>query len=460
MAYTYLAGEIKKRPGVYQRTSKRGNDNTISALNGVVAFAMAGSWGPVDKVTTHDSTKSIRETYGTGASVEAACNILAGGASKVFIKRLAGTGGTAGTADVGTAVTLNSKYPGKRTLVVNVKEKANDATKKQAVIQEGTVILETLEFAVSDSDETEAFMAAVASSAYITATKKAAGIITAGEYTLTGTDATVTAANYADAYNALEPYHYNVLCTDSADADVFATLCAYEKESYHNGKLIMVVGGEAPTTDNLEARLKAAAACNSERVVYFGGSWLDASGAEVKGAAANAYVAGAIASTPANKSIVHLVIQGATDVPEKLTNAQYVEAIENGLLLVSVGYDGQVWFDSGINSLITPGEDQDEGWKKIRRVKTRYELMDRIDRTLATKVGKINCDADGVAYIIQSALGVIKEMVAEKKLYSGNFYEDPENPHGGDSAWFIIEADDIDSLEKIYLHYQFRYSAN
>jgi hypothetical protein len=86
--------------------------------------------------------------------------------------------------------------------------------------------------------------------------------------------------------------------------------------------------------------------------------------------------------------------------------------------------------------------------------------MDRIDRTLAPKIGTINCDTDGIAYVIQCATGVIKEMIAEKKLSAGTFYEDPENPHAGDSAWFIIECDDIDSLEKIYLHYQFRYNAN
>ena len=52
-------------------------------------------------------------------------------------------------------------------------------------------------------------------------------------------------------------------------------------------------------------------------------------------------------------------------------------------------------------------------------------------------------------------------MVAEGKLLAGAvFCEDPANPHAGDSAWFIIQVDDIDSLEKIYMHYQFRYSQN
>lgn len=462
MAYSYLAGEKKVRPGVYQRTSQRGTSSTAGALNGIVAFAMSAAWGPVDKVTKHETAKSVRETYGAGVSVEAACAILEAGATTVYIKRLKGangSAGTVGTAEIDGTVTVAAKYPSDREINVTVKEKAGDTTKKQIVVKEGTAILETIEFAVHETDETGAFMEAVSKSAYITATLINAGLIAAGDYTVKGVNPTVTAADYADAYYALEPFNYNVLVTDSVTADVFATLCAYAKESYDNGKLIMAVGG-AETTLPLETRLENAAACNSERIVYFGGSWLDADGKEVKGVKAIAYVAGVIAATPANKGIVHTTITGATDVPEKLTNAQYIEAIKHGLLLVSAGPDGQVWFDSAINTLINPTEEQDEGWKKIRRVKTRYELMDRIDRTLAPKIGNINCDTDGIAYVIQCAMGVIKEMIAEKKLSAGAFYEDPENPHAGDSAWFIIECDDIDSLEKIYLHYQFRYSAN
>lgn len=459
MAYTYTAGETKLRPGVYQRISKRVSASVIGAINGVVAFAMKANWGPSDKVTAHETAKSIRETYGTGESVEAACAIFEAGASVVLIKRLEGANGTTGTADIGTAVSLTAKYPSSRAFVITVKAKASDATKKQIVVTEGTTVLETLEFAVDSTDETTAFLEAVKNSAYFNATKKAEGVITEGSYDLVGTDPTVTAEDYAEAYYALEPFNYNVLCTDSIEEDVFATLYAYEEESFENGKMNMIVVGADPSTD-FATRMKNAAACNSERIVYFGSSWEDAEGNEVKGAKAIAYVAGAIAATPANQSIVHLQVAGATDVPEKLTNAQYTEAIKNGLLLLSAGPDGQVWFDSGINTLINPADNQDEGWKKIRRVKTRYELMDRIDRTLAPKVGRINCDTDGIAYIIQCGTGVIKEMIAEKKLSAGAFYEDPEMPHRGDSAWFIIECDDIDSLEKIYLHYQFRYSAN
>ena len=51
-------------------------------------------------------------------------------------------------------------------------------------------------------------------------------------------------------------------------------------------------------------------------------------------------------------------------------------------------------------------------------------------------------------------------MIGEKKLLSGNCMEDPSNPAAGDSAWFIIAVDDIDSIERAYLTFRFRFSAD
>jgi hypothetical protein len=126
-----------------------------------------------------------------------------------------------------------------------------------------------------------------------------------------------------------------------------------------------------------------------------------------------------------------------------------------------MGPDGSIWYDSGITTLITPDDaTQDNGWKKIRRVKVRFELIERLDRVLAPKVGKISADSDGVSDIIQSGQRVLDIMANnEGKLQAGaTFLEDRNMPYTTDSAWFVIEADDVDSLEKIYLEYQFRYS--
>ena len=50
---------------------------------------------------------------------------------------------------------------------------------------------------------------------------------------------------------------------------------------------------------------------------------------------------------------------------------------------------------------------------------------------------------------------------AFKFVNEGGYIEvDKNNLPEGDSAWFNIYADDIDSLEKLYFVYKFRYSPN
>ena len=129
------------------------------------------------------------------------------------------------------------------------------------------------------------------------------------------------------------------------------------------------------------------------------------------------------------------------------------------MLTFSVSSSGGVWIEQGINSLITLSANNDAGWKKIKRVKVRFELMQRVSDTLEPLIGNINNDPDGRANVIQVANGVCERMVAENKLLAGaNFVLDPENPPTGDSAWFCLFGDDIDSLEKIYNTFMFRFA--
>ena len=51
------------------------------------------------------------------------------------------------------------------------------------------------------------------------------------------------------------------------------------------------------------------------------------------------------------------------------------------------------------------------------------------------------------------------EAVAERKLLAGAHVEnDSDNKPEGDSAWFVVYADDIDALEKMYYTFKFRFA--
>lgn len=468
MAVFFNEGETKVRPGVYQRHTNIGFNAVISSQDGYCAIPIQASWGPLGKVVrnivANDLTKNYGSgTYGAGYTVPAASAMFDGGASVVYTYRL-GTGGKQASKEL-DGLTVTAKYPGTMAISVAVQEKLGDKTTKKFQVYAGTTLVEEFPFAADGKAEGENLVAAAANSKYVIVTGSATTVevlAVASGALEGGENPTVTNEDYSKAFAAFEPYYYNTIALDVDDPDMTLSLMlqAYLANAYKLGKLGMAVVGDKATVD-FETRCAHAKAFNDCKVVYLGGGWM--SGTESKdGVMAICYTAGVIASTPSNQGIVHTVINGATELcGETLTFAQYEDAIAAGMLLPAMSNDGSIWYDSGINTLITPDEGtQDLGWKKIRRVKVRFELMDRLDRTLAPKVGRVSAGTDGIADIVQAGQRVLDAMANnEGKLKRGaQFIEDKANPASGDSAWFIIQADDIDSLEKIYLQYQFRYS--
>lgn len=469
MAIHYKEGEKKVRPYLYQRQSNIGFSTPSAAQDGICAIAIKASWGPLGKVVKNTMSSDLDKNYGTGDysaafTVPAAAEMFNGGAAVVYTYRM-GTGGKQATLSADGLI-ITAKYPGTMAISVAVQEKLGDNTKKQFMVYAGTKLVEEYEFAADGKNEGANLIAEVKESKYIVITGTAASVavlpVASGALT-GGENPTVATEDYSAAWAALETYYYNCIALD-VDDDESLTLSQMLHEYLVNanplGKLGMAVVGEKSTVD-FEKRCKNAAAFNDCTVVYLGGGWKSGK-TNMDGALAICHTAGVIATTPSNQGIVHAAISNATELCESITHAQYVEAIKCGMLLVSQSPDGVIWYDSGINTLITPEvTTQDAGWKKIRRTKTRFEMFDRLNRELMPKVGRVSADKDGVADIIQAGQRVLDAMVNERKLNTGAaFFEDPENPYDADSAWFIVQSDDIDSLEKIYEHFQFRYSQN
>lgn len=494
MAVFYNTGEQKIRPGVYQRYVNLDFQPPKGAQDGICAIPVQANWGPLGTVVKNTSPLQLTETYGSGTygsgyTVPAAAAMFDGGAETVYTCRL-GTGGAQATKTiqytapsggeglVSGTVTITAKYPGTMPISVAVQSKIGYSTMKQFLVYAGTTQVEAFEFASNDSTDPESITVtttegtnlvnAASGSNYVTVTASSTAptIVpiteaTAGALT-GGANPTVTNASYSAAFQAMEPYYYNCIAldvNDDSNMTLSQMLQEYLDNAYQYGKLGMAVVGEQ-TTVAWETRLQHATMFNDEKVVYLGGGYM-AGTTNKDGVLSICYTAGVIASTPSNGGITHTVIDEATDLCESLTYSQYEDAILAGMLMISLAPDGSVWYDSGINTLTNiTDENLDAGWKKIRRVKVRFELIDRLDRVLSPKVGKVSADSDGIADVIQSGQRVLDIMSNnEGKLQPGaSFTEDPERPYGTDSAWFIIQADDIDSLEKIYLQYQFRYA--
>lgn len=464
----YTEGEVKNRPGLYQRHTNAGHTKS-TANDGICAIPVQAAWGPLGKVLKNNTKPDLKANYGsgdygTGFTIPAAAAMFEGGASTVYTYRL-GTGGKQASLTV-DGLTVTAKYPGTMQISVAVQAKLGDPTKKQFLVYVGTTQMEVWEFAADATAEGANLIDATADSKYVIVSGEAATVapmaVASGALT-GGANPTVTNEDYSNAFAALESSYYNCIAldvNDDEDMTLSLLLQEYLNNAYQYGKLGMAIVGEK-TTVPFEKRLEHATRFNDAKVVYLGGGYM-AGNVNKDGVLAICRLAGEIAATPSNYGITHAVIDEATDLCETLTFAQHVAAIAAGALMLSKSSDGVIWYDSGITTLTTPEPGtQDKGWMKIKRTKTRFELIDRLDRALNPKVGRVSADSDGIADIIQTGQRVLDAMVTEGKLMNGaRFAEDTDNPHDGDSAHFIIQSDDVDSLEMIYLQYQFRYSQN
>lgn len=478
MGIFFTAGEKKIRPGVYQRYENR-SSSFAGAVNGIVAAVYKSNWGPVGAVETISADEagglSARLGGGENSTTQVINEAFNGGATTVLAVRL-GSGGTNGTltlkdttvSDGTDAINLTTKYPGSRALKITIRDKLGDSTTREFLVTEGDMIREKIEFPVSEDGEVDALVAAVNStSAYFSAEKTGSysgtgKLALVAEKAITpGTDPTTNTEAYSAAFNLLEPYRFNVLVTDSDEVEVHALLAAYIERVYQGGKIECFGVVAEPTSVSLDDRMSHAKAFNDYNVIYIGGGWSDLQGVRYEGYLAGARMAGMIAAVSSNTSLTHTAITGATELLEMLTESQYKAAIQSGMLTFSTSADGTVWIESAITTLVTPSGEDDEGWKKIKRSKIRKELMARVSDAVEPVIGKINNDSDGQANIIKIAKGVCAAMRNEQKILDGYSVDlDESNPPEGDSAWFLIHADDVDSIEKTYFVYGFRYSAN
>lgn len=466
MSGLFLKGEEKYRAGIYRRHEKIETSSVASAMNGVFCIPIHADFGPVGEVQELHTKSELNALYMASGTVDAAEKLFEAGANTVYVYRL-GTGGKKGTLTINNtegsqAVTLETLYETAIPFAITLKQKLGDTTTKECSIYNSATLLEKISFSAGEN-EVDNFVEAMKDSKYMIATKSANGngtLETIAQKALTGgTAVAVTNEDYGNAFTAFESYRWNVLVLDTVESEIQALAKIYMERIHDNGSIGICVLGEA-TTSSLKTRMENAKAYNAPYFVYCGSGYIDPAGSSVDGYLSVAVQAGIIGCKESSRSIVHTEILDADGCIEKLTDMQYIEAIKYGLLLLSEGSDGQTWFDSGVNTYTVLKEEDDEGWKKIKRTAVRYEAFDRINRTLEPLIGKINCDADGVDNVIQQGKTVLAEMARESKILDDyDFYEDTENPHAADHAHFIIKLNDIDSLEKIYLTYQFQYTA-
>lgn len=464
----FQVGEQKIRPGVYVRVTNIGEPQEAIIPQGIVAALFRASWGPLGEVTYLESADAVTSTFGSEGTTDAAIEAFRGGCRRVVGYRL-GTGGGKAALNLqdgegANVVALAAKYEGARgnDFAVTIRDSLADDSKRELLLYEGATLRQTITFA-KGSSEPQALVDAIAASnsPYITAIKleDGSGILAPTTQLLLtgGEDPTVNGESYSAGLAAIEAIDWNVLAVDTEDTATHAVVQTYIDRVRSEGKRVLGVVGE-PTTVPLATRLANARAFNDPAIIYVANGFKGSDGVTREGYKAAARVAGMTAAAQITESLTHYVVRGATELIGALTNAEIEQAINSGALIFTMSAQKQVHIEYGINTFITVTADMDPGWKKIRRVRTRDNLMDRIAATWDPLMGKINNRPDGRATLIAAAQGIINRMIAEGALLQGTILEDPNNPPVGDSAWFVVQADDLDSAAKVYITFQFRFA--
>ena len=359
------------------------------------------------------------------------------------------------------AVSIVSKYPGEKAFTATIRTKLADPTVKECIIYAGTSIFEKVEFDAS-SNETEALAEAFARSkrfdAFVLRDGAVMNAVSQQAFTA-GENPVVTTSSYSDAFALAEPYEFNTICVDTEDTGIHLLLQSFINRIFNAGSLAQAVVAEKHTVD-LDTRMAHAVSFNDEKMNYVLNAYVNELGEEIDGYQTAARIAGMIGAVYAGSSLTHTVVSGFSELLEALTNTEIITAEKKGCIVLSLNTEKQVWIDNAINTLITPADNQDDGWKKIRRVKTRFEFIRRVNKTTDALVGKIDNDSNGRATVMAQISGIGKDMIAEGKLMQVKVAESSTYKADGDSAWFDIDVVDKDSMEHIYLTYCFQYSTN
>lgn len=157
-----------------------------------------------------------------------------------------------------------------------------------------------------------------------------------------------------------------------------------------------------PKSVAIDTRIQHAAAFNDYKMHYVLNSWVGTDGVVYEGYLAAARIMGMIIAVASNSTLTHAVITGAASLNESLKNAVIKKALKAGCLVLSLSKSRQVWIEKAINTLTVLSADQDKGWKKIRRMKTRFELEDRVDATIENLGTSLDNDDDGRATVISA----------------------------------------------------------
>jgi hypothetical protein len=462
MAGTFTEGISKVLSGVYTLI-KAAVSRVSIGQRGVVSYPFTSDWGPVNQITEVGNGSEFDKLFNgknTSLSANKIFNLaFKGRPRKVLGYRMATVQAAKSTVQLmdgqatpGLAIGLETLYPTDRGFIAAVKDGVAPGEKVVEIIEDGVLLAAargtTLDELTSELDATDFVR--------VTGVGTNLPVNTAGENFSGGNNGDiVTATEYSAFLTSLEAEEgINSFSLDGVTDDtIIESAKTWAQRVRTEGLYITFVnGGPAAWDTDPEAADTKSKSFNSRGIVNVGNG--------VDGYTASD-MAIFVASRVAAVSLNLAVTDEETDflaVNQKLTRTQRIAAKNSGTL-VFVTEGEKVVIDEGVNTLTSPGADENTQMGKIRISNT----LDQIATDLEAFGNEYKKGRSNTAEARDSFAAAVEtdylQAMANTEIIKVDFFYSPDPEYHGqdavftpklDEAYFYASITPIDSMERLY----------
>lgn len=441
MAGGTWTSQNKVRPGVYINFTSAQDFGLTIGDRGVVAICEPMSWGPVgviNKITVDLDTTPYcgYPIYGSGALF---LNEIFKGTDRtnppttVLLYRPAADSSASATVTTGN-LTATAAYPGElgNNLSIIITEDVDS---------EGTFTVETIYNGSIVDSQTGANVSDLNNTIWITWSGTGTLAETAGSALTGGADGTVQTAAYSAFLTALEPLKFDVLIYDGTDTTVMAAYQAFvDRLANSDGQYRQLVAANItpPPDDRFVINVMTGAQLSD--------------GTELTPQQVCWWAGGATAGALYNEALTYALYPKAIAVPDPLTNAETITALQSGQFVLSQD-NGQVKVEQDINSLTTYTDDLSKVYRKNRIIRLCNTIANDLYREFSDNfIGVVNNNEEGRALFKNAIVGYLLQIQQGQGIQ--NFTaDDVEVLPGNDPDSIIVNLaiQSVDAVEKIYI---------
>ncbi|MGG1555000.1 phage tail sheath family protein [Paenibacillus ferrarius] len=431
MAGGTWTAQNKVRPGSYFNFSTSGTLGSLGS-RGIVAMALAMSWGPSKQIITINAGDKVETLLGYDItdSKLLLVNEALKRAKTLLLYRL--NVGTKATATVGS-LTATAKYGGLRgnDLKIVIQTNIDDNSKFD---------VSTLLAGVEVNKQTVANIAGLTPNDWVVWSGTGSLTATAGAALTSGADGSVVNSDHTDFLAAIEVQEFTTIALTSTDSGLKAVYASFvERLRDDEGVKIQVVMENYHTADY-------------EGVISVKNGVVLADGTTLTAAQAVAWVAGATAAAEVNESLTRTAYDGAVDVNPRYTNSQIEAALVAGDFLFTQS-QGRALVEQDINSYTSFTPDKDRRFAKNRVLRVLDAINNDLKRICDSYyLGKVDNDDDGRNLLKNEYVKYLEGLQSIGALQNFDSKTDITIAQGEDSDAVYAEyyVQPVDAIEKIY----------